>query len=257
MLHCRFKLILLVKVDLSGSSLGRNYRADEGICFHVNHCALSPFAFVRHLGRNQYVVTILHIASFLFNCYLGAKISIFLICCTFSAEKIERAGANMMASALDWLERITVHAVPIGVGGEAEVSIGGRTAAAATEKTASVAGNLIAGDGDVLKEALLDDIVVGIESGHGELGQHILLGVRQGIDVVNAIGGYRSAWPRRSRRPEGSSIVSRPSGPTSCIKMFFRRNSRYTAASKANRPAHEEIYYLTTFCLNDKCDCIF
>ena len=36
-------------------------------------------------------------------------------------------------------ERISVHAVPVGVGGEAEGAVGGLVAAAATEKTAGVA----------------------------------------------------------------------------------------------------------------------
>ena len=47
----------------------------------------------------------------------------------------------------------------------------------------------------------------------------------------------RMAWPRRSRRPEGSSIVFTLSGPTSRMNMFFRLSSRYPAASKAKSPA--------------------
>ena len=87
------------------------------------------------------------------------------------------------------LERVAVHAVPIGIGGEAEGAIGG-LAAAATEKTASVAGNLVAGDGDVLEDALLHGVVVGIEGGDGEFRQHVVLGVGQGEDVEgsHAIG---------------------------------------------------------------------
>ena len=81
------------------------------------------------------------------------------------------------------LERVAVHAVPVGIGGEAEGAVGGLAAAAATEKTASVAGNLVASDGDVLEDALLYRVVVGIESGDGEFRQHVLLGVRQGEDV--------------------------------------------------------------------------
>ena len=47
----------------------------------------------------------------------------------------------MIASALEELERISVHGVPVGVGGEAGGAVGGRATAAATEKTASVAGD--------------------------------------------------------------------------------------------------------------------
>ena len=79
------------------------------------------------------------------------------------------------------LERVAVHAVPVGIGGEAEGSIGGL--AATTEKTACVAGNLVASDGDVLKHTLLYRVVVGIEGGDGELGQYVLFGVWQGEDV--------------------------------------------------------------------------
>ena len=68
-------------------------------------------------------------------------------------------------------------------GGEAEGAVGGLAAAAATEKIASVAGNLVAGDGDVLEDALLHRVVVGIKGGDGEFRQHVLLGVRQGVDV--------------------------------------------------------------------------
>ena len=80
-------------------------------------------------------------------------------------------------------ERVAVHTVPITVGGQAEGAVGGLAAAAVTEKTAGVAGDLVAGDGDVLEDALLDDVVVGIEGGDGEFRQHVFLGVRQGVDV--------------------------------------------------------------------------
>ena len=50
-------------------------------------------------------------------------------------------------------------------------------------KTACVAGNLVASDGDVLEGALLYRVVVGIEGGDGEFRQHVLFGVRQGEDV--------------------------------------------------------------------------
>ena len=80
-------------------------------------------------------------------------------------------------------ERVAVHAVPVGIGGEAKSAVGLLAAAAATEKTACVAGNLVAGDGDVLEDALLHGVVVGIEGGDGEFRQHVLLGVRQGVDV--------------------------------------------------------------------------
>lgn len=49
------------------------------------------------------------------------------------------------------LERVAVHAIPITVGGQAECAVGGLTTAATTEKTACVAGNLVASDGDVLE----------------------------------------------------------------------------------------------------------
>ena len=98
-----------------------------------------------------------------------------------------RAGAQLprlskLIEDKDSLERVAVHAVPVGIGGEAEGAVGG-LAAAATEKIASVAGNLVAGDGDVLEDALLHGVVVGIEGGDGELCQHVILGVRQGEDV--------------------------------------------------------------------------
>ena len=67
------------------------------------------------------------------------------------------------------LKTITVHAVPVGVGGEAESAVGLLAAAAATEKTAGVAGDLVAGDGNVLEDALLDGVVVRIKGGDGEL----------------------------------------------------------------------------------------
>ena len=41
-----------------------------------------------------------------------------------------------------FLERVSVHAVPVGVGGHAEGAVAGRTASAVTEKAARVAGNL-------------------------------------------------------------------------------------------------------------------
>ncbi len=88
------------------------------------------------------------------------------------------------------LERIAVHAVPVGVGGEAEGAVGNLAIAAITEKTAGVAGNLVASDGDVLENALLHGVVVGIEGSDGELRQHVIFSVRQGEDVEggHAIG---------------------------------------------------------------------
>ena len=59
-------------------------------------------------------------------------------------------------------ERVAVHAVPIWIGGEAEGAVGGLAAAAATEKTACVAGDLVAGDRNVLEDALLHSVVIGI-----------------------------------------------------------------------------------------------
>ena len=75
------------------------------------------------------------------------------------------------------LERVAVYAVPLGVGGEAEGAVAG-CPAAITEKTAGVAGDLVAGDGDVLEDALLHGVVVRIEGGDGELCQNVLFGVR-------------------------------------------------------------------------------
>ena len=49
------------------------------------------------------------------------------------------------------LECVAVHAVPIGIGGEAEGAVGGLAAAAATEKTACVAGDLVAVTGTFSK----------------------------------------------------------------------------------------------------------
>ncbi len=81
------------------------------------------------------------------------------------------------------LERVAVHAVPIGIGGEAEGAVRGLSAAAITEKRTSVAGDLISGDGDVLEDALLYGVVVGIKGGDGEFRQHVILGVRECEDV--------------------------------------------------------------------------
>ena len=99
-----------------------------------------------------------------------------------------RAGAQLprlskLIEDKDSLERVAVHAVPVGIGGEAEGAVGGLAAAAATEKTASVARNLVTDDGDVLKDALLHGVVVSIEGGDGELRQYIFLGMRQGEDI--------------------------------------------------------------------------
>ena len=74
------------------------------------------------------------------------------------------------------LERVAVHAIPITVGGQTEGAIGLLAAAATTENTACVAGDLVAGDGDVHKLTLLYRVVVGIEGGDGEFRQHVLLG---------------------------------------------------------------------------------
>ena len=51
-------------------------------------------------------------------------------------------------------------------------AVGRATTAAATEKTTGVAGHLVAGDGDVLEDLLLHDVVVLVEGSHGKLGQH-------------------------------------------------------------------------------------
>ena len=51
------------------------------------------------------------------------------------------------------------------------------------KKNTSVAGDLVASDGDVLEDALLCRVVVGIKGGDGELGKYVILGVRQGVDV--------------------------------------------------------------------------
>ena len=71
-------------------------------------------------------------------------------------------------------ERVAVHGVPVGVGGQADGAVGQAAAAAATEKTAGVAGHLVAADGNVLEYLLLDDVVVLVEGGDGEFGQHVV-----------------------------------------------------------------------------------
>ena len=90
-------------------------------------------------------------------------------------------------------ERVAVNAVPVGIGGQAEGTVGGLAAAAITEKTTGVAGDLVAGDGDVLEDTFLYGVVVGIKSGHGEFRQHIILGVRQGVDVEDRETGCDGA----------------------------------------------------------------
>ncbi len=87
-------------------------------------------------------------------------------------------------------EGVAVHTIPVRVGGEAEGAAAGIARTAATEKTAGIERHLIANDGDILEGALHDDVVVGIEGGHGELRQHILLGMGQGVYLVDAVGGY-------------------------------------------------------------------
>ena len=100
---------------------------------------------------------------------------------------------SKLIEGLELLERVAVHAVPITVGGQAEGAVGGLAAAAVTEKTAGVAGDLVAGDGDVLEDALLHGVVAGIEGRNGEFRQHVLLGVRQGVDVEDRKAGGNSA----------------------------------------------------------------
>ena len=57
-------------------------------------------------------------------------------------------------------EGVAVDSVPVGVGGEAEGAAAGSARAAATEKTAGIARHLVARDRDVLKGALLQDVVM-------------------------------------------------------------------------------------------------
>ena len=90
----------------------------------------------------------------------------------------------------DKLEGVAVDTVPVGVGGEAEGAAAGIARTAATEKTAGIERHLIARDGDILEGALHDDVIVGIEGGHGELRQHIFLGMGQGVYLVDAVGAY-------------------------------------------------------------------
>ena len=96
----------------------------------------------------------------------------------------------------DKSKSIPVDGVPVGVGGEAEGAAAGRARAAAIEKTAGIERHLIANDGDILEGALLDDVVVRVERGHGELRQHVLLGVGQGVDFeggpADEISGHRT-----------------------------------------------------------------
>jgi len=91
-------------------------------------------------------------------------------------------------------ERVAVHAVPVGVGSEAEGAGGLGAAAAATEKTAGVAGNLVAGDGDVLKRALFHGVDVGI---CGRTTDHTAL--------VEGEGDGALAPPRRTLDGNGES----------------------------------------------------
>ena len=87
------------------------------------------------------------------------------------------------------LERVAVHAVPIRVGGQAEGAVGGLAAAAITEKTAGVAGDLVASDRDILEDALLDGVVIRIEGRDSEFRQHLLLGVGKGVNVEDREAG--------------------------------------------------------------------
>ena len=126
-------------------------------------------------------------------------------------------------------ERVAVHAVPITVGGQAEGAVGGLAAAALTEKTSGVTGDLIASDRDVLEDSLLDGVVVRIEGGDGEFRQHVLFGVRHGVDVEDretrgnsaVFGLLRVHAAIASRRAEGrgtARIVELQAGD---IRRYF------------------------------------
>ena len=51
------------------------------------------------------------------------------------------------------------------------------------------------------------------------------------------LGLERRGRPRRSFLPDGSSMVSSSSGPDSYLSRFLRRQSRYSAASRASTAA--------------------
>ena len=57
-------------------------------------------------------------------------------------------------------EGVAVHTIPVRVGGEAKGAAAGIARTAATEKTAGIERHLIARDRDVLKGALLQDVVM-------------------------------------------------------------------------------------------------
>ena len=103
----------------------------------------------------------------------------------------------------DKLEGVAVDGVPVGVGGEVEGAVGRATAAAATEKNAGIARHLIAGDGDVLEDLLLDDVVVLVEGGDGKLGQHVVH--RQHVAALIGVTAARSTLVACYRRNAGTA----------------------------------------------------
>ena len=92
-----------------------------------------------------------------------------------------------------WSERVSVHAVSITVGGQAEGAVRELAASVTIEKTADVAGNLVSGDGDVLEDTFLCRVVVGTEDSDGELCQHVPLGMKKGVDAEDGQAGGDNA----------------------------------------------------------------
>lgn len=112
---------------------------------------------------------------------------------SISQNKVRTGFSVSYPHKFNALERVAVHTVPIGIGGHAEGAVALLTTAAATEKRTGVAGDLVAGDGNVLEDAFLHRVVVGIEGGHGEFRQYVVLSVRQGVDVEDCEAGGNSA----------------------------------------------------------------
>ena len=81
------------------------------------------------------------------------------------------------------LKIISADRIPVRVGSHAEVTTAG-AAPAITEKTTCVACHLVPRYWHVLEHALLDGIVVRVKCRDGQLRQHVLLRVRQGVNLV-------------------------------------------------------------------------
>ena len=69
----------------------------------------------------------------------------------------------------DKSKSVAIDGVPVGVSGEAEGAAAGIARTAATEKTAGISCHLIADDRHVLKDALLQNVVVRVSDGSESL----------------------------------------------------------------------------------------